>query len=157
MLRSRPSRVRLFVTPRTVAHQAPLSIGILQQGTGVGGHALLQGIFPTQGSNPGLLHCRQILYHLSHQGRNAFMLFMLFMFFFNAFMLFSPVTSTVNATRSQTCISQTLPSFWSPDWYLFPAAHFIWPVGMPFVGWRVQGRYPLENVYPAYLSLNSAL
>ena len=29
---------------------------------GVGFHALLQGIFPTQGSNPGLLHCRQILY-----------------------------------------------------------------------------------------------
>ena len=28
----------------------------------------LQGIFPTQGSNPGLLHCRQILYQLSHQG-----------------------------------------------------------------------------------------
>ena len=36
--------------------------------TGVGGHALLQGIFPTQGSNPGLLHCRQILYRLSYQG-----------------------------------------------------------------------------------------
>ena len=36
--------------------------------TGVGCHALLQGIFPTQGSNPGFLHCRQILYHLSHQG-----------------------------------------------------------------------------------------
>ena len=35
---------------------------------GVGRHLLLQGIFPTQGSNPGLLHCRQILYHLSHQG-----------------------------------------------------------------------------------------
>ena len=35
--------------------------------TGVGCQALLQGIFPTQGSNPGLLHCRQILYHLSHQ------------------------------------------------------------------------------------------
>ena len=29
-------------------------------------HSLLQGIFQTQGSNPGLLHCRQILYHLSH-------------------------------------------------------------------------------------------
>ena len=29
---------------------------------------LLQGIFPTQGSNPGLLHCRQMLYRLSHQG-----------------------------------------------------------------------------------------
>ena len=36
--------------------------------TGVGCHAFLQGIFPTQGSNHGLLHCRQILYHLSHQG-----------------------------------------------------------------------------------------
>ena len=36
--------------------------------TGVGCHYLLQGIFPTQGSNLGLLHCRQILYHLSHQG-----------------------------------------------------------------------------------------
>ena len=31
------------------------------------GLSLLQGIFPTQGSNPGLLPCRQILYHLSHQ------------------------------------------------------------------------------------------
>jgi len=31
-------------------------------------HFLLQGIFPTQGSNPGLPHCRQMLYHLSHQG-----------------------------------------------------------------------------------------
>ena len=36
--------------------------------TGVGGPALLQGLFPTQGSNPGLPHCRQILYCLSHQG-----------------------------------------------------------------------------------------
>jgi len=36
--------------------------------TGMGYHVLLQGIFPTRRSNPGLLHCRQILYHLSHQG-----------------------------------------------------------------------------------------
>jgi len=36
--------------------------------TGVGCHALLQGIFATQGYNPGLPHCRRILYHLSHQG-----------------------------------------------------------------------------------------
>ena len=33
-----------------------------------GSHFLLQGIFPTQGSNPSLQHCRQTLYHLSHQG-----------------------------------------------------------------------------------------
>ena len=38
------------------------------QNTGVGSLSLLQGIFPTQGSIPGLPHCRQILYHLSHQG-----------------------------------------------------------------------------------------
>ena len=36
--------------------------------TGVGCHSLLQGIFLTQGSNPSLLHCRQSLYQLSHQG-----------------------------------------------------------------------------------------
>ena len=36
--------------------------------TGMGWHALLPGIFPTQGSKPGLLNCRQILYHLSYQG-----------------------------------------------------------------------------------------
>ena len=35
---------------------------------GVSSHSLLQGIFPTQGSSPGLLHCRRILYHLSHRG-----------------------------------------------------------------------------------------
>ena len=37
--------------------------------TGVGSHALLQGIFPTQGLNSGLPNFRQIIYHLSHQGR----------------------------------------------------------------------------------------
>ena len=38
------------------------------QNTEEGSYSLLQGIFPTQGSNPGLPHCRQILYQLSHQG-----------------------------------------------------------------------------------------
>ena len=38
------------------------------QSTGVGSLSLLQGIFPTQGSNPGLPHCRWILYQLSHKG-----------------------------------------------------------------------------------------
>ena len=42
--------------------------GIPGKNTGVGCHSLLQGIFPTLGSNSGLLHCRRILYHLSHQG-----------------------------------------------------------------------------------------
>ena len=43
--------------------------GILQaRYTEVGGLSLLQGIFPTQRSNPGLLHCRWILYQLSYEG-----------------------------------------------------------------------------------------
>ena len=40
----------------------------LGQNTGVGSLSFLQGIFPTQGSNPGLPHCRWILYQLSHKG-----------------------------------------------------------------------------------------
>ena len=48
--------------------QAPLSMDSPGKNTGVGCHALLQGIFPTQGWNPGLPHYRWILYHLRHQG-----------------------------------------------------------------------------------------
>ena len=61
------NHIWLFAIPRTVAHQGPLwnSPG---KKTGVGSHSLLQGIFPIQGSNLGLLHCRQILYCLNHQG-----------------------------------------------------------------------------------------
>ena len=40
----------------------------LGQNTGVGSLPLLQEVFPTQGSNPGLPLCRQILYQLSHKG-----------------------------------------------------------------------------------------
>jgi len=42
------------------------------QNIGVGSLSLLQGIFPTQGSNPGLQHCRRILYQLSHKGTSNF-------------------------------------------------------------------------------------
>ena len=52
---------QLFATPWTVAHQAPLSMGFCRQ-------EYWSGIFPTQVSNPHLLHCRQILYPLSHLG-----------------------------------------------------------------------------------------
>ena len=101
------SSVRLFATPWTVAHQAPLSMGFSRpeywsglpfpspgdlpnsgieprsptwqadslpaeppgkpKNTGVASLSLLQGIFPTQESNQGLLHCRWILYQLSYQ------------------------------------------------------------------------------------------
>ena len=57
---SRFSHVWLFSTLSTVACQASLSMGFSRQEYS---HSLLQGVFPTQGSNPGLLHYRQILYH----------------------------------------------------------------------------------------------
>ena len=105
------SHIRLFVTLWTVAHQAPLSMEILQartlgglpcplpgtlpnpgieprypalwadslpseppgkpKNTGLNSLSLLQGIFPTQELNRGLLHCRHILYQLSYQGSPA--------------------------------------------------------------------------------------
>ena len=46
----------------------PSPCDFLGSDIGVGCQFLLQGIFPTNGSNPGLPHCRQILYHLSHRG-----------------------------------------------------------------------------------------
>ena len=52
----------------TVAHQAPMSMEFFRQKYWSGCQFLLQGIFLTQGSNPGLPHCRQMLYRLSHQG-----------------------------------------------------------------------------------------
>ena len=61
--------VWLFATLWTIAHQAPPSMGFSRQEyLWVGCHFLLQEIFPTQGLNPGLPHCRQTLYRLSHQG-----------------------------------------------------------------------------------------
>ena len=65
-----PSRVQLCATPWTVSRQASLSIGFSRQEywTGVGSHTFLQGIFPTQGLNQGILYCKWILYQLIYQG-----------------------------------------------------------------------------------------
>ena len=57
------SCVRLFVTVWTVALPAPHPWDFPGKNAAVGCRFLLQGIFPTQGSNPCLLHCRWILYH----------------------------------------------------------------------------------------------
>ena len=51
-----------------VAQSCPTFWNSSGQNTGVGSLSLLQGIFPTQGSNPGLPHCGRILYPLNHQG-----------------------------------------------------------------------------------------
>ena len=58
-------------TPWALAHQVPISMGFSRQAYW-SSYSLLQGIFPTKGSNPSLLHGRQILYRLSHQGSPSF-------------------------------------------------------------------------------------
>ena len=63
------------MTPWTAAHQSPLSMESPGKNTGVGGHALLQGIFFIQESNPcllRLLHCKWILDPSSHLGSALF-------------------------------------------------------------------------------------
>ena len=60
---SHPVTVTDWVPPGSSVHRD--SPG---RNTRVSYHAFLQGIFPTQGLNPGFPHCRRILYHLSHQG-----------------------------------------------------------------------------------------
>ena len=62
------SRVPLFETPWTVAHQVPLPMEFSRQEYWSGLPCPSPGIFLTHRLNPGLLHCRQILYHLSYQG-----------------------------------------------------------------------------------------
>ena len=67
------SRAQLFATPWIVACTKLLRPWDFQgKSTGVGYHFLLQGIFPTQGSNPGLSHCKQMRYCLSYQGSPIF-------------------------------------------------------------------------------------
>ena len=65
------SRVRLFAA-RWTRLLCPWDFP--DKKTGVGCHFRLWAVFPSQGSNPGLLHCRQILYCLSHQGSPHFKL-----------------------------------------------------------------------------------
>ena len=94
--------------------------------TRVGCHFLLQGIFPTQGSKPGLAHCRQILYQLSHQGSPYIPLFPLFSSVqsFNCVQLFvTPWTAVHQASLSITN-SQSLLKIISIE-LVMPSNHLI--------------------------------
>ena len=64
------SGIRLLATPWTLPARLLHPWDFPGKITGVGCHFLHQGIVPTQGSNPGLLYCRQTFYHLSHNGVN---------------------------------------------------------------------------------------
>ena len=84
------------------------------QNTGMGtSRSLLQGIFPTQGSNPGLPHCRWILYQLSHQGNPKILEWVAY-----------PFCSGSSPPKNQTgvsCIAGGFFTNWAfrEAWYLF--------------------------------------
>ena len=79
------------------------------QNTEVGSLSLLQGIFPTQGSNPGLPHCRRILYQLNHKGSPRIPEWVAY-----------PFSSGSSRTRNQTrvsCIAGRFFTNWAiMDW-----------------------------------------
>ena len=79
--------------------------------TGVGCHFLLQGIFPTQGSNPGLPHCRRILYRLGQPGKPSrrldLYLAVLYLSFSTQYVQSRRVGCS-ELTRAGTCIPPTL-------------------------------------------------
>ena len=70
--------------------------------TGAGCHALLQGIFPTQGLNPGFPPCRQILYHLNHQGSPRILALIAY-----------PFSRRTSQSRNQTQVSCTAGGFFT--------------------------------------------
>ena len=94
----------------------------LGQNTGVGSLSLLQGTFPTQGSNPGLLYCRRILYQLSHQGSPRILEWVAY-----------PFSSGSSQPRNRTGVSCILGRFFT-SW----ATRELW--------WPVNGKWPFPDV-----------
>ena len=131
--------------------------------TGMGCHTLLQGIFPTQGSNPVLLHRRQILYHLSHQGSpfsllpwnkyflpvkkwNSHLLSLLF-FFYLTFMKPLFVTRVwVSFSRRlilylHTCLERSWWSWWLWVFDSYTGQEWVKPIKTQWVQWLVGENY----------------
>ena len=82
------------------------------QNTGVG--SFLQGIFPTHGLNPGLQHCRQILYQLSHKGSPRILEWVVY-----------PFSSGSFQPRNQTRVSCIAGGFFT-NWAIREAVEFMW-------------------------------
>ena len=82
----------------------------LGKNPGVGSHSLLQGIFPTQGSNPGLTHCRHIFYSPSYQGHLQYeaLLIEKYLYCLVSCFCMSISVSTQGIRRSKLFLSPTL-------------------------------------------------
>ena len=81
------------------------------QNTGVGSLSILQGTFPTQGSNPGLPHCWQILYQLSHKGSPGILEWVAY-----------PFSSRSSRPMNQTGVSCIAGGFFT-NWTMREALH----------------------------------
>ena len=88
----------------------------LGQNTGVGSLSLLQGIFSTQGSNPGLPHCRRILYQLSHKGSPRILEWVAF-----------PFSRGSSQSRNQTRVSCIAGGFFTTELWGKPILREISP------------------------------
>ena len=92
--------VRQWVKSRSVVSNSLQSCGLYSpwnvpgQNTGLGNCSLFQSVFPTQGSNPGLPHCRWILYQMSHQGNPGMLKWVAY-----------PFSSGPSSPRNQTGVS----------------------------------------------------
>ena len=90
------------------------------QNTGVGSLSLLQGIFPTQRLNPGLPHCRQILYQLTHQGSPRILEWVAY-----------PFSRRSSQPRNQTRVSCTARGFFT-NWAQGSLTCSLWMTYKPY-------------------------
>ena len=119
-----------------LACQAPLSMGFSRPKYWSGSHPLLPGIFLTQGSNSGLLHCKQILYYLSNHRKSGI-----------SFSQFSSV--------AQLCQTICHPMDCSTP--VFPVHHQLRELAQTLVHWvsdAIQLSHPLSSPSPPAFNLS---
>ena len=131
------SHVWLFATPWNSRWNSP------GQNTGVGSHSLLQGIFPTQGSNPDLPHCRQILYQLSHQERPRILEWVAY-----------PFSSRSSRPRNQTRVPCIAGGFFT-SWATREVVRIMswWPVSFctTVITWVLTYQACFNSLLPSFL------
>ena len=119
------SHIQLFATPWPIQ-----SMEFSRPNTGVGSLSLLQGIFPTQGPNWGLPHCRRILYQLSQKGNPRILEWVAY-----------PFSSGSSQPRNQTRVSYIAGGFFTTELWGKP----------PF--WSFNVHYKWHNLWTPLLTL----
>ena len=137
------------------------------ENTGVGCHALLQGIFPTKGSIPRLLQCRRILYHLNHQGYPWILEWVVYPFPRdrpNPGIELGSSALQVDSLPAETRETQGL--LWVPlvteGWHTLDLQNWRRKVGIPCMyimslKWRTANRFEYQLCHTTELALGSIL